>query len=110
MIKQTLFALAALPLTALAFSGDVRAASMDVHVTDNLFIAFGLPGSGPGYSHVWSVSGRLVLTSVEGDTARGMCVPQGGARGGRLYLTVTYPNGHTQTVNEYVFCPPPDLK
>ncbi len=106
MLRNTLFALALAPFAALGLSASAEAASIEVHVDTPNWIAFGLPGNGPGYTHTWSTSGNIWITSVEGDTVRGTCGTKPGQRSGRLYLSVRYPNGHTETVNQTIYCPP----
>jgi hypothetical protein len=110
MLKNLLLALALSPIAAIGLSGTATAASIEVHVDTPNWIAFGLPGDGPGYSHSWSTSGHVWITSIEGDTVRGKCGTKAGQRSGRVYLTVRSPNGHTETVNQYIYCPPTNLQ
>lgn len=110
MLRNTLLALALAPFAALGLSASAEAAAIEVHVDSPLWIAFGLPGDGPGYTHTWSTSGNIWITSIEGDTVRGGCGTKVGQRSGRLYLTVRYPNGSTETVSQYIFCPPANLQ
>ncbi|MCB1589323.1 MAG: hypothetical protein KDI56_10520 [Xanthomonadales bacterium] len=100
MNKRNLSAALAAAL-ALTLAGTASAATLVVEASPGSFIAEAFP-DGNGYTYTFSTTPNLAVDAVWGNALTGHCLYNTGS--GTVYVTVEYPNGHTESAQRGVRC------
>jgi hypothetical protein len=86
---------------ALTLAGTASAATLVIEASPGHFIAEAFP-DGNEYQYTFSTTPNLVVDAVWHNALTGHCLYSTGY--GTVYVTVTYPNGHTESAQRGVRC------